>query len=99
MYTELGVYPCTDEDLAEFYAPEKRIEKRLEEFSVLPDRQLYCVDFSDHGLDLQGTVESGIYSMLEISIVPCGMDLTVIQFEDPRINPECVHEWKEMVNK
>lgn len=34
--------------------------------------------------------------MLEISLVPCNMKLTLLGFEDDEIDPDCVYDWKEM---
>ena len=45
---------------------------------------------------MSGSVASAKYQMLEISLVPCSMKLTVLGFEDDEIDPECVHEWDKM---
>ena len=47
-----------------------------------PNSDLYCLDMMGHEFDVQGDWTAGAYSMLEVSVVPCMMKLTMIGYAD-----------------
>ena len=56
---------------------------------------MLCLDWEKAGIDLYGTESSGIYSELDVMIMPCNVKLSPFGAKDERIDPGCVRDLDE----
>lgn len=73
---ELPVYPCTEADYAKFYPVDRRGESRLRRMKENADSQLFCIDWQSDTIELYGTESTGNYGAIDITVVPCNLQLT-----------------------
>ena len=50
---------------------------------------MLCLDLDKDGFDFYGPESGGIFSELDIMIMPCNIKLTAFGAESDRIEPEC----------
>ena len=58
---------------------------------------MLCLDWEHAEIDLYGTESSGIYSELDVMIMPCNVKLSPFGATDERIAPDCVNDLDEQI--
>ena len=86
------MHTCTEEDYSKFYPVDQRSSAALNRIKKEPHRSMLCLDWDNAGIDLYGTESSGIFSELDLVIMPCNAMITPYGASDDRISPECVRD-------
>ena len=91
------MYPCQEDDYAKFFPANENAKDRLNKMQNEDGRNLFCIDWSDESLELYGTEASGNYGLIEISVVPCNVRLSLesIGGVEDRIDPDCRWDFEE----
>ena len=83
----VNLEPCTDQDFLRFNPIDSRSEDRVEQFKK--EGGLFCLDWAKENFKLFGSPSDANHSVIDVSVVPCGLSDTVLGGTDLNIRDDC----------
>ena len=79
--------PCTEIDFARFNPVEIRSQDSVKKYKE--EGGMFCLDWDKENFKLFGTPSDANHSVIDISVVPCGLSDTVLGGTDSNIRDDC----------